>query len=299
MKPATAATPSDLSPRDLELVLALVRGHTLQEAGRRLGLDTSSVYRAVKKLEQRLGLPLFDRGRQGMSPGELALALAQRAEAIEAQLESARELLQDDTVALSGSLRVSCNDIGLHGLLLPLIGPFVRAHPQLQIELLATNQLARLDRREADIALRGTSAPPEHLVGVKLGVMRSALWASQAYLDTLPTGTDIAAMAWATPDADVNLPDYPSRRWRQACYPDLVPRLRCDGMLAVARAVQAGAAVGVAPYLLMAGQPGLVNLTGHLPEVDVDLWLLTHPDMRHLRRVKAFFDFVRRELVLP
>jgi DNA-binding transcriptional LysR family regulator len=299
MKPATAPTPSDLSPRDLELVLALVRGHTLQEAGRRLSLDTSSVYRAVKKLEQRLGLPLFDRGRQGMVPGELALALAQRAEAIEAQLESARELLQDDSVALSGSLRVSCNDIGLHGLLLPLIGPFVRAHPQLQIELLATNQLARLDRREADIALRGTSAPPEHLVGVKLGVMRSALWASQAYLDTLPTGTDIAAMVWATPDADVNLPDYPSRRWRQACYPDLVPRLRCDGMLAVARAVQAGVAVGVAPYLLMAGQPGLVDLTGHLPEVDVDLWLLTHPDMRHLRRVKAFFDFVRRELILP
>jgi DNA-binding transcriptional LysR family regulator len=202
-------------------------------------------------------------------------------------------------VALSGSLRVSCNDIGLHGLLLPLIGPFVRAHPQLQIELLATNQLARLDRREADIALRGTTAPPEHLVGVKLGVMRSALWASQAYLDTLPTVTDIAAMAWATPDADVNLPDYPSRRWRQACYPDLVPRLRCDGMLAVARAVQAGVAVGVAPYLLMAGQPGLVDLTEHLPEVDVDLWLLTHPDMRHLRRVKAFFDFVRRELILP
>jgi DNA-binding transcriptional LysR family regulator len=299
MKPATAATPSDLSPRDLELVLALVRGHTLQEAGRRLGLDTSSVYRAVKKLEQRLGLPLFDRGRQGMAPGELALALAQRAEAIEAQLESARELLQDDTVALSGSLRVSCNDIGLHGLLLPLIGPFVRAHPQLQIELLATNQLARLDRREADIALRGTTAPPEHLVGVKLGVMRSALWASQAYLDTLPTGTDIAAMAWATPDADVNLPDYPSRRWRQARYPDLVPRLRCDGMLAVARAVQTGVAVGVAPNFLMAGQPGLVDLTGHLPEVDVDLWLLTHADMRHLRRVKAFFDFVRRELVLP
>jgi DNA-binding transcriptional LysR family regulator len=299
MKPATAATPSDLSPRDLELVLALVRGHTLQEAGRRLGLDTSSVYRAVKKLEQRLGLPLFDRGRQGMAPGELALALAQRAEAIEAQLESARELLQDDTVALSGSLRVSCNDIGLHGLLLPLIGPFVRAHPLLQIELLATNQLARLDRREADIALRGTTTPPEHLVGVKLGVMRSALWASQAYLDTLPTGTGIAAMAWATPDADVNLPDYPSRRWRQARYPDLVPRLRCDGMLAVARAVQTGVAVGVAPNFLMAGQPGLVDLTGHLPEVDVDLWLLTHADMRHLRRVKAFFDFVRRELVLP
>ncbi len=66
-----------------------------------------SVYRAVRKLEQRIGPPFFDRGLQGMAPGELALV--QRAEAIEAQLELARELLQDDTVALSGSLCVSCN----------------------------------------------------------------------------------------------------------------------------------------------------------------------------------------------
>ncbi len=67
-----------------------------------------SVYRAVRKLEQRIGPPFFDRGLQGMAPGELALV--QRAEAIEAQLELARELLQDNTVALSGSLRVNCNE---------------------------------------------------------------------------------------------------------------------------------------------------------------------------------------------
>lgn len=299
MKPATAPTPADLDPRDLELVLALVRERTLAQAGRRLGLDTSSVYRAVKKLEQRLGVALFDRSRQGMAPGELALALAQHAEAIEAQVESARELLHGDGGALTGSLRVSCNDLVLHGLLLPLVAPFVREHPQLQLELLATNLLARLDRREADIALRGTATPPEHLVGVRLGTIRSALWASQAYLDALPPGTDVAAMAWATPDADATLTDYPSRRWRQARYPQVVPRLRCDSMLAVASAVQAGAAVGVVPYVLMAGRPGMVDLSGHLGEVDADLWLLTHPDMRHLRRVKAFFDFVRRHLVLP
>jgi len=299
MKPSTAATPMPLGPRDLELVLALVRGRTLAEAGRRLGLDTSSVYRAVKKLEQRLGQPLFDRRRQGLAPGELALALAERAGAMEAQLDAARELLQDDAAALTGLLRVSANDLTLHGLLLPLLGPFVRAHPQLQLELLATNQRARLEQREADVALRGTASPPGHLVGVRLGVVRSALWAHRSYLDRLAPGTPVEAMAWAAPDADPNLPDYPSRRWRQARYPGLVPRLRCDGMLAVARVVQAGAAVGVAPHFLMAGQPGLVDLSGPLPEIDTELWLLTHPDMRHLRRVKAFFDFVRTHLVLP
>ena len=63
-------------------------------------------------------------------------------------------------------------------------------------------------------------------------------------------------------------------------------------------AVQAGVAVRVAPYFLMAGQPGLVDSSGRLPEVDPGLWLSIHPDMRHLRRVKAFFDFVRSQLVL-
>lgn len=301
MKPAAAPTHTEaLAPRDLALVLALVRGRTLAEAGRRLGLDTSSVFRAVKKLEQRLGLTLFDRSRQGLVPGELALALAQRAEAVEAELEQARALLSGgDGQAVAGTLRVSCSDITLAGLLMPLLPAFTRAWPAVELELLASNQLARLDRREADVVLRGTRQPPEHLVGVRLGTLRSALWASQAYLDGLAPGTGPEAMAWATPDADPALPDYPSRRWRLARYPQLVPRLRCDGMLAVAQAVQAGVAVGVAPYFLMDRRPGLVDLSGHLPEVDTELWLLTHPDVRHLRRVKVFFDFVRQQLVLP
>lgn len=301
MKPATAATQTDpLEPRDLALVLALVRGRTLAEAGRRLGLDTSSVYRAVKRLEQRLGLSLFDRSRQGMAPTELALALAQRAEAIEAELDRARELLGgDDEQAVAGTVRVSCSDLTLAGLLMPLLPEFCRAWPGVELELEATNQRARLDRREADVALRGTRQPPEHLVGVCLGTMRSALWAHRTYLERLPSPPDIAAMTWATPDADPALPDYPSKRWRRANYPQVQPRLRCDGMLAVAQAVEAGAAVGVAPYFLMQGRPGLVDLSGHLPEVDTELWLLTHPDVRHLRRVRVFFEFVRSRLVLP
>lgn len=299
MKPATAAAQAGLDPKDLELVLALVRGRTLAEAGRRLALDTSSVYRAVKRLEQRLGLSLFDRSRQGLAPSDLALALAQRAEAIEAELDRAGELLADGEHTLRGALRITTSDVVLHGLLLPLLPEFRAAYPQLDLELLATNQLASLGRREADVALRGTSRPPEHLVGAKLGHIRSALWASRPYLDGLPPGCDIAAMTWAAPDADETLPDYPSRRWRRGRYPRVVPQVRCDSLLAVARAVEAGLAIGVAPYFLLDGRPGMVDLSGHLAELDIELWLLTHPDVRHLRRVKVFFEFVRERLVLP
>lgn len=298
MKTDRAPTPMDLDARDLQLLLALVRAGTLAEAGRRLALDTSSVFRGLKRLEQRLARPLFERDRQRLVPTELAHALAAHAEAIEAQLDAAREQVQGHAAALSGLLRVSCNDIGLHGLLLPVLGDFVRAHPGLHFELQATNQRARLERREADMALRGTRQPPDHLVGARLGTLRSALWAHRDYLAALPPGTPVKAMTWAAPEADPDLPDYPSRRWRQQQHPAVTPQLRCDSMLGVARAVQCAAAVGVAPYFLMRDQPGLVDLTGPLPEVETDLWLLTHPDMRHLRRVKAFFEFVRTRVVL-
>ena len=70
-------------------------------------------------------------------------------------------------------------------------------------------------------------------------------------------------------------------------------------MLAVAQVIEAGLAIGVAPRFLMDGKPGLVDLSGPLPALDIELWLLTHPDVRHLRRIKVFFEFIRERLVLP
>ena len=96
-----------LDPRDLALVQALVRGGTLAEGAHALGQDTSTVFRALKRLEQRLGLTLFERHRQGLLPGELALALAKSAEAIDDELDRAAALLPQGERRLAGSLRAA------------------------------------------------------------------------------------------------------------------------------------------------------------------------------------------------
>lgn len=289
----------EIDSKDLQWVLALVRGRSLPEAAQRLGVDPSSVYRGIKRIEKQLGRSLFDRSAQGMAATELALQLAERGAAIEAELQAAQELLQDERAALTGTLRITTNDVMLHGLLLPALAGWRALHPRLELELVASNELARLDRREADIALRGTLAPPEHLIGAKLGILRAALWAHRSYLARLPAGTPIEAMDWVAPDADSAMPEHPSKRWRRGAYPTVQPVLHVDSLLAAAQAIEAGVAIGVAPYFLMQGKPDLVDLSGPLDSVAPECWLLTHPDLRGLRRITAFFDYARRAITLP
>src|SRR5688572_8533889 len=92
MKSRYAKTQSKLGLADLELLLGLIRGRTLAGAAERLKADTSTVFRSIKRLEKDLGEVLFDRGRQGYVPTELARELAVHAERIESQLHEAREL---------------------------------------------------------------------------------------------------------------------------------------------------------------------------------------------------------------
>jgi len=282
-----------LDSKDLQWVLALVRGRSLPEAALRLGVDTSSVYRAIKRIEKQLGRALFDRSAQGMAPTELAERLAERAAAIEAELQAAHELLGEDARAPGGTLRITTNDLLLHGVLMPQLAGFRARHPRLDIELQVSNEPARLDRREADVALRGTNQPPPHLVGTRLGTMRVSLWASRGYLAGVAPGTPVDAMHWAAPEADPHLPDYPSRRWRRTHHPAARIALRCDNMLAVVRAIEAGVAIGVAPDAMLEQQHGMVRLEGPLDGIAPECWLLTHPDLRGLARVRAFFEYLR------
>src|SRR5687768_905291 len=110
MKPSYAKTQSKLDLPDLELVLALHRGRTLAGAAERLQVDTSTVFRSIKRIEKDLGELLFERSRQGYVATELGRELAGYAERIEAQLEQAREAALHTGTSPSGVLRITTTD---------------------------------------------------------------------------------------------------------------------------------------------------------------------------------------------
>ncbi|EML2392299.1 LysR family transcriptional regulator [Pseudomonas aeruginosa] len=108
-----------LDHADLALVLALVRGGSLARAAELLRVDVSTVFRAIRRLEKNLGKALFDKSRSGYLANQTARRLAQQAELAEQALEAARIGLELEREVLSGTVRMTCSDAVLHGLLLP------------------------------------------------------------------------------------------------------------------------------------------------------------------------------------
>ncbi|WLI45938.1 LysR family transcriptional regulator [Pseudomonas beijingensis] len=288
-----ATTHYRLDYPDLSLILALVRGGSLARAARLLQVDVSTVFRSVRRLEAALGQPLFEKSRSGYLPTSLAQALAEQAERAEQALEAARVGVEQGGEVISGTVRLTCSDSVLQALLLPALARFMPAYPALSLELSTSNDFANLSRRDADIALRLTRAPPEHLVGRNLGYVTFRICAGATYLRSA-NADDLAAMTWIAPDDF--LPDHPTVAWRRQHLPGVVPAYRCNSMLSVTELVRAGLGVAALPDFLIDENQGLMPLGEPLVGYDTALWLLTRPDCRALRSVVTLFDELGRNL---
>ena len=291
-----ASTQYKLAPADLETVLALVRSGTLAEAGERLGVDASTVFRSLQRIERGLGQALFARSRAGYQALELAQSLAEHAEQVEAALESARSVAQSRPDQVSGSVRITTTDTILHGLVAPALKDLSVVHPLLSFELHTGNELASLTRRDADIAVRATKRPPQHLVGKHVGPIRVALFTAKKGLIKRYADVEAGKAPWVAPDDA--LPDHPSVVWRKRQFPKVVPSYRVNSILTVMELVGLGLGVGVLPLFLAKFHPNLVPLTDALDECQTELWLLTHPESRHLRRISTVYGHLSRVLSL-
>jgi len=297
VRSAIARAQYRIEASDLETVLGLVRSGTLAAAGKQLGLDASTVFRNLQRIEKGLGLRLFERSRSGYRPTELAQELAAHAERMEAELEAARSAVQSDPEKVSGSVKITTTDTVLHRLVAPALKSLQPLHPLLEFELVAGNELASLTRRDADIAVRATRRPPPHLVGKHLGSIRIGLFtARKSSLRSFDEGV-LAAHAWIAPDDA--LPGHPSVVWRKKRWPKVMPKYRVDSILTVAELVAQGMGVGLLPLFLAQQRRDLVQLGTEIEECQTELWLLTHTDSRHLRRVSVVYRHLAENLMLP
>lgn len=292
-----AKTQYKMTSGDLEIALALVRTGTLATAGERLGVDASTVFRSLQRIERGLGRQLFERTRSGYIATEMATVLAEHAEQMEVALEAARSSVESAPSQISGKVRITTTDTILHGVVAPALRTLRAVHPLLGYELHTGNELASLTRRDADIAVRATKRPPQHLVGKHIGPIRVAVYAAKRGAARKFADVEAGKVDWIAPDDA--LPDHPSVVWRKRHFPKMTPRYRVSSILSVLELVALGLGVGVVPLFLAEGRSDVVQLTEPLDECQTELWLLTHPESRHLRRVGAVYSHLAHAMTMP
>ncbi|MDF7793485.1 LysR family transcriptional regulator [Pseudomonas syringae] len=276
----------EISHADLSLVLALVRGRTLARAADLLQVDVSTVFRSIRRLEAALGAALFEKNRRGYIPTDTAQAMAEQAERAEQALAAARIALQQGEQVVSGTVRLTCTDAVLHSLLLPALADFMPQYPALTLELATSNAFANLSRRDADIALRLTNTPPEHLIGRCLGSADYFICGRPEYREALTQNP--ASIPWISPDD--SMPDHTSVIWRKQAFPGVLPSYRGSNMSAVSQLVAAGLGVAALTGFTVEGLGAVERLSGPLEGCRTELWLLTRPDCRALRSVQTLLE---------
>lgn len=167
---------------DLRVFLAVARGESLSAAGRMLKRDPATVGRHITRLEEALGAPLFVKSPQGYAlagAGERLIAHAERAEQAVAE---GIDALAGTGGRLSGQVRIGATD-GVASYVLPQVcARIARAHPDLELQIVALPRVINLSRREADMAV--TVAPPSapRFTAEKITDYRLHLAAAQSYL---------------------------------------------------------------------------------------------------------------------
>lgn len=167
--------------RSMEVFAATVAEGSFSAAGRCLGLTPSAVSRTIDRIEARLGVRLLLRSTRALAltaEGEAYLRAARR---ILADLDDAEQVIADQG-APRGRLRISAAQAHGRLTIVPLLGDFVRRHPNILVDISLADRLVDLAAGQADVAIRFGPLADSLLTARRLGESRRVIVASPAYL---------------------------------------------------------------------------------------------------------------------
>lgn len=280
---------------DLKTILAIARAGSLSGAGRLLKVSHATVFRRLGHIEDRLGVRLFDRLPGGYLPtpaGEAAVGAAERFETEVQQLES--QIIGRD-LRPSGTVSVTTTDTLYFFMLSSVFSKFCRAYPEIDLNIVVSNDSFDLSRHEADIAIRPTFTPPEFLIGRKLGVIQQAVYCHRNIEHQPPGRADKPEHpAWIGPDK--SMPYDALKLWMQDNGLNTRIRMHVNSVLGMYAAVRDQMGLAVLPVYLASQDNVLKPCSKPISALAVDLWLLSPRSLRKTARVRALANFVTDEI---
>jgi DNA-binding transcriptional LysR family regulator len=271
---------------DVRVFLAVAREGAVRRAAALLGTSHSTVLRRIAALEESLAVLLFHRRREGYVMTSAGERVRDAALLLEDGMHDLRRQVHNSDARLSGHVRVALPDAFLP-VLLRALPRFGTTYPGIALELVASTRYADLHRGEADVAVRIAEAPDDSLVGRRVATEIAGVYGSRVYARRVRKRA-LATLDWLGWERGATSA---FANWIETHVQSSQVRLRLGGMPELEKAIDANLGVTLMPVTLGQAMPTW-HCFHRLDEMQVAVWVLSHPDLKTTARVRVVRDFV-------
>lgn len=275
---------------DVKFVLAVHEHGTLPEAAEALQVNHTTVWRRIQSLEKEIGAQLFLNDRQGYRLTDVGMDVIHYAKNVADNMDAIDRLVTSQSKELEGVIRLTAPSQAANDLLPSLLKEFQTLYPQIQFELILDNAKLDLEKREADVAIRGAEKVPDNLIGRCLGRISWSLFVhEELYPGRLMTIDEIKQL----PMIGYQGFQSPAGRWYSEYFGNVPKTIICSEPDQGQGFAEAGMGVALLPSYIETSSKKIFVLP---QECGIDLWLLTHKEMRTSLKIKTFWEFLLQQL---
>lgn len=288
---------NNLDWNQLKAFLETAETGSLSAAARKLGLTQPTLSRQVAAIEQVMGVTLFERVGKSMALTPTGLDLLKHARAMGAAAEALSLAATGSSQAVRGVVTVSATDVVASVLLPPLVKKLHDQEPGITIDVIPSNALSDLLRREADIAIRHVKPEQPDLIARLVREASAHFYASESWVNAHGhprSAEDAARLSFVGSDRSGQYLGYlrthglPLSEANFSCY--------ADHSVAHWALVRQGMGIGVMMEEIALATPGMVRVLDDLPPVRFPIWLVTHRELRTSKRIRMVFDALAQGL---
>ena len=281
----------NLDWNQLKAFLQTAQTGTLSAAARKLALTQPTLSRQVAAIEQQMGVTLFERVGKAMVLTPTGLDLLEHARAMGAAAEALGLAASGRSQAVGGVVSVSATDAVAADLLPPIVQRLRAREPGIAVEVISSNALSDLLRREADIAIRHVKPEQPDLIARLVREATAHFYASEGWVKTYGhprSAQDATEVPFVGSDRSGRYLAYLRQHGLNlsednfSCYSDHTVAhwaLVCQGM-----------GIGAMMTEIARKTPGMVRVLDDLPPVRFPIWLVSHRELRTLRRIRVVFE---------
>ncbi|WP_232000387.1 LysR family transcriptional regulator [Pseudomonas asplenii] len=277
--------------------LAVLETGSLSAAGRAMGISQPTAGRHIDGLESALALKLFTRSSDGFSPTSAAYEIAPYAVNLAAMSAALLRKASEGNSHVRGTVRLTVSEVIGVEVLPPILSTLRKQHPELVVELILSNQVDDLLRRDADIAVRMHRPSQNALIARQVGAIEVGLYAHRSYLETRASPNTLEDLVSHTligfdrESAFIRgfLKQFPIFARERLAF-------RADSDLAQLAAMRAGFGIVVCQSAVAARDSALIRVLPSAFSLHMDTWVAMHEDLRNSARCQVTFNAIAQGL---